>query len=74
MVLDALSFVSSMCLAKFNLGSKVRPNILGCLTVGISVLLMFRFSCVLYSAGSVVNSVAVDLIGFNSNLFSVVHS
>ena len=46
------------------------PSILGCLTVGISVLFMRSCSCVLYSAGSEVNNVDVDLSGFSCKSLS----
>ena len=44
-----------------SLGSSVRPSIFGCLIVGSTVLLMWRVSVVLYSAGSGVNRVVVVL-------------
>ena len=62
-----------MCSEKFSLGSNVTPRILGFLTVGISVLLILRFNVVLYSAGSGVKRVAVDLSGFRIRSFSFVH-
>src|SRR5664279_4085530 len=68
--LSAFSFVASMCLWKVSFGSKVSPSILGFLTVGIRVLLMCRCSVVLYSAGSGVNSVEVDLSAFSMRSLS----
>ena len=53
----ALSFVILMCSAKFSLGSNVMPSIFGFLVVGMVILLIVRFSVVLYSAGSGVNRV-----------------
>jgi len=71
--LSAFSLVILMCSEKFSLGSNVTPRILGFLTVGISVLLILRFNVVLYSAGSGVKRVAVDLSGFRMRSFSFVH-
>ena len=45
-----------MCVLKVSFGSEVSPSILGLRTVGMSVLLVLRLSCVLYSAGSGVKS------------------
>ena len=59
-----------MCSPKFSLGSKVNPNILGCWTVEIIVLAMLRDSLLLYSEGSVVKRVAVDLEAFSCKSFS----
>ena len=69
--LSAFSLVILMCSEKFSLGPNVTPRILGFLTVGISVLLILRFNAVLYSAGSGVKRVAVDLSGFRMSLFSI---
>jgi hypothetical protein len=60
-----------MCVLKVSFGSKVSPSILGLRTVGMSVLL--RLSCVLYSAGSGVNRVAVLFVALSCSWFSVVH-
>lgn len=68
----AFSTVVFMCSAKFNLGSSVRPRILGCSTVGMAVLLILRLILWLYSAGSGVKRVAVDLSGFSVRLFAKV--
>jgi len=52
----------------------VTPRILGFLTVGITMLFIVRLRLVLYSAGSGVKSVPVDLSGFRVSSFSIVHS
>jgi len=70
--LEAFSLVIFACSLKVSFGSKVRPRILGVLMVGMIVLLMVRFSVVLYSAGSGVKSVEVDLSGLRSRLFVLV--
>ena len=69
LALSAFSLVILACLPKFNFVSKVRPRILGYLIVGIMVLFMVRFKIVLYSAGSGVNNVAVDLSGLRMRSF-----
>ena len=71
LALSAFSLVILTCLPKFNFVSKVRPRILGYLIVGIMVLFMVRFKVVLYSAGSGVNNVAVDLSGLRMRSFFV---
>ena len=55
--------------AKLSFGSSVTPSILGFLTVGMKVLLILGFSFWLYSAGSGVKRVAVDLSGFRMRSF-----
>ena len=60
-----LVHVLLMCFANVCFGSNVMPRILGSFCVGIGVLLMCKFSCVLYSAGSGVKSVEVVLVGFS---------
>ena len=60
------------CSAYVNLGSNVNPRTFGCFTVGIRVLLMLKCNCVLYSAGSGVKSVDVDLSALRVRLFSIV--
>src|SRR6478609_9454163 len=62
--LPAFSLVILVCSAKLSFGSSVTPSILGFLTVGMRVLVIRRFSVLLYSAGSGVKGVAVDLSGF----------
>ena len=69
LALSAFSLVILICLPKFNFVSKVRPRILGFLTVGMIVLFIVRFKIVLYSAGSGVNNVAVDLSGLRMRSF-----
>ena len=53
-----------MCSENFSFGSSVTPGILEFLTVGMRVLLILRFSVLLYFAGSGVKRVAVDLSRF----------
>ena len=52
----------------------MRPRIFGFLTVGMMVLFMVRFSSVLYSAGSGVKSVEVDLSGLRMRSLDLVHA
>ena len=68
----ALSVVIFVCSAKFSLGSNVMPSIFGFLVVGMRMLLIVKFSVVLYSAGSGVNRVEDDLSGFSCRSFSLV--
>src|SRR6476619_7464043 len=49
---SAFSLVILMCSPKLSFGSNIAPRILVFLTIGMSVLLILRFSEVLYSAGS----------------------
>ena len=49
------------------------PSIFGFLVVGMVILLIVRFSVVLYSAGSGVNRVEEDLSGLSRRSFSLVH-
>ena len=72
--LSAFSLVILVCSAKLSFGSSITPSILGFLTVGMRVLLILRFSVLLYSAGSGVKRVAVDLSGFRMRSFSFVAS
>ena len=58
-----------MCSLKFSLGSKVSPSIFGFFTVGTRMLLMCKSSEVLYSAGSGVKRVAVNLSGLRMRSF-----
>ena len=71
--LSAFFLVILICSEKFSSGSNITRRILGSLTVGISVLLILRFNGVVYSAGSGVKRVAVDLSGFRMRSFSFVH-
>jgi len=72
MALFTFSLVFLMCSLKFSFGSSVSPRILGCWTVGIVMLLIVKLRVVLYSAGSGVKRVHVDLSGFRSSSFSLV--
>ena len=47
-VLSALVLVCLMCSVNMSLGSSVSPSVLGCVVVGIGMLIWSR-SCVLYS-------------------------
>ena len=69
----ALSFVILMSSAKFSLGSNVMPSTFGFLFVGMVILLIVRFSVVLYSAGTGVNRVEEDLSGLSRRSFYLVH-
>ena len=71
-VLEAFSLVCSMCLLKVSLGSRWSPKNLGFFTVGMILLFIVRLKVLLYSAGSGVNSVAVDLSAFNCRSLSCV--
>ena len=71
-VFDAFSLVCLICYPKFNLGSRCNPKILGFLTVGMVLLFIVRSNVVLYSDGSGVKSVAVDLSAFSCKSFSFV--
>ena len=73
-VLLALVLMFLICSEKFNFGSSVSPSILGFLTVGIGLLSMCSLTSLLYSAGSGVKSVAVDLSGFRRRWFFLVQS
>ena len=61
-----------MCVLKVSFGSEVSPSILGLRTVGMSVLLVLRLSCVLYSAGSGVKRVAVLFVALSCSWFCMV--
>ena len=50
-VLDALDTVLSICLFYVSLESRVRPSNFGCVFMSSVLLLICRFSLVLYSAG-----------------------
>ena len=73
-VFAAFSFMTVVCLLNVSFGSKVTPNIFGYWQVGITLLSSVRLSSFLYSAGSGVNRVAVDLSGLICRSFSFVHS
>src|SRR6476619_1328397 len=70
--LSAFSLVILVCSAKLSFGSSVIFSILEFLTVGMRVLLILRCNVLLYSAGSGVKRVAVDLSGFMIRSFSFV--
>ena len=57
---------------ELSLGSRVRPNILGCVCIHTIVLLICRLSLVLYSAGSRVKNVQVVLSESSMRLFDLV--
>ena len=73
MVLYAFVLVYLMCSANVNLGSKVRPNILGKGLVARLLLLILRLSDLEYSAGSGVKSVHWVLFVFIMRLLLVAH-
>ena len=50
---------------KVSLGSRVSPNIFGWVSVGRIILSIFSRSCLLYSAGSGVNRVAVLFVALS---------
>ena len=58
-----------MCVLYVSFGSKVRPITFGCVDMGSAVLFILSSRLLLYSAGSVVNSVQVVLSGFVVRLF-----
>ena len=70
--LSTFSLVILVCSAKSSFGSSVTPSILEFLTAGMRVLLILRFSVLLYSEGSGVKKVAVDFSGFRMSSFSFV--
>ena len=72
-VLLALLSVLLMSVLKVSFGSNVSPSIFGSRTVGMSVLVIMRLSCVLYSAGSGVKRVAVFFVAQSCSWFCVVH-
>ena len=49
--------------------SKVRPRTFGCAAMRSTVLFLFRYILLFYSAGSGVNRVHVVLSGFSVRLF-----
>lgn len=70
----ALFVAFVMCVLKVSFGSRCSPRSLVWVSVGMFVLSMVSVSCLLYSAGSGVYSVAVDLSGFSLRLFCVVQA
>ena len=61
-----------MCVLYVSFGSKERPRTFGCVAMGSAVLFILRSRLLLYSAGSGVNRVQVDLSGFSVILFCFV--
>ena len=61
-----------MCVLNVSFGSKVRPRTFGCFAMGSEVLFILRSRLLLYSAGSGVNRVQVDLSGFSVTLLCFV--
>ena len=58
-----------MCVLYVSFGSKVRLRIFGCVVMDSAVLIILRSRLLLYSTGSGVNRVQVDLSEFSVNLF-----
>jgi len=71
-VFEAFSLVCLARCLKFSLGSRYSLRILGFLTFGMVLLFIVRSNVVLYSDGSGVKSVAVDLSAFSCKSFSFV--
>ena len=63
-----------MCVLYVTVGSKLRPITFGCVAMGIAVLFILRSRLLLYSAGSGVNRVQVDLPGISVRLFCFVQA
>ena len=63
-----------MCVLYVSFGSKVRPRIFGCVVMGSVLLFIVRSRLLVYSAGSGVNRVQVDLSGFSKRLFCFVQT
>ena len=61
-----------MCVLYVSFGSKVRPRTFGYVAMPSAVLFNFRSRLLLYSTGSGVNRVQVDLSGFSVILFCFV--
>ena len=59
-----------MCVLYVSFGSKVRPRTFGCVAMG-SAVFMLRSRLILYSTGSGLNRVQVDLSGFSVRFFFV---
>ena len=58
-----------MCVLNVSFGSKVRPRIFGCVTMGSALLFIVRSRLIVYSAGSGENRVHVVLSGFSKSCF-----
>ena len=63
-----------MCVMYVRFGSKVRPRTFGCVAMASTVLFILRSRLLLYSAGSGVYRVQVDLSGFSVRLFCFVQA
>ena len=63
-----------MCVLYVSFGSKVRPRTYGCIAMGSALLFIVRPRLLVYSAGSGVNRVQVDLYGFSKRLFCFVQA
>ena len=61
-----------MCVLYVSFGSKVRPRTFKCVAMCSAVLFILRSILLLYSAGSGMNRVKVDLSGFTVILFCFV--
>ena len=63
-----------MCVLYVSFGPKVKHGTFGCVAMGSAVLFILRSTLLFYSAGSGVNTVKVDLSGFNVRLFCFVQT
>ena len=63
-----------MCVLYVSFVSKVRPRTFGYVAMGSAVLFILRSRLLLYSAGSGVNKVQVDLSGLSVRLFCFVQA
>ena len=63
-----------MCVLYVSFGSKVRPRTFGCVAMGSALLCICWSRLHVYSAGSGVNIVQVDLSGFSMRLFCFVQA
>ena len=63
-----------MCVLYVSYVYKERPRTFGCVAMGSTVLFILRSRLLLYSAGSGVNRVQVDLSGFSVRLFCFVQA
>ena len=64
-IFSALILVCLICSLYVSSGSSMRRSVLGCVVVGIEMLLIWSRSCVLYSDESGVKRVEVDLSGLS---------
>ena len=58
-----------MCVLYVCFGSKVRHRTFGYVAMGSALLFIVRYILLVYSAGSGVNRVQVDLSGFSKRVF-----